>query len=89
MIAGFAILPVMPLDLVFREVVEGTFADAGVEVLFGMLQWQTERTVFGFVESRFPGFGGEGGGRMLEGRLVWFFGFEEFGHDDLQRKTTH
>jgi hypothetical protein len=83
MIAGFAILPIMPLDLVFREVGEGTFADAGIEVLFGMLQWQAEGTVFGFVESRLPGFGGEGGGRLFEGRLVWFFRFEEFGHGKI------
>ena len=36
-------------------------------VLSGLLQWKTEGTVFGFVESKLPGFGGEGGRGLLEG----------------------
>jgi hypothetical protein len=39
MIAAFAILPIMPFDLVFGEMEESTLADAGEEVLLGMLEW--------------------------------------------------
>ena len=60
-VAAFAILTIMPLDLVSGEVAENTLADAGEEILFSMLQGQAEGAVFGFVEPRLPGFRGEGG----------------------------
>jgi len=50
-----------------RKAFQSTLANAWEKVLFGVLQWQTEGTVFGFVESKLPGFGGEGGRGLLEG----------------------
>jgi hypothetical protein len=66
-VAAFAILTIMPLDLVSGEMLESALADAREEVLFSMLQGQAEGAVFGFVEPRLPGFRSEGGGGMLEG----------------------
>jgi len=67
MIAAFAILSIMPLDFMSGEVLQSTLADTGEEVLFGILQWQAEGTIFGFVEAGLPGFRVERGGGLLEG----------------------
>jgi hypothetical protein len=79
-VAAFSVLTIMPFDLMFGKVLERALTDIWKEILLGIFQWYAEGAVFGSVESILPGFGSEGGGGLFEGSLVWFFGFEEFGH---------
>jgi hypothetical protein len=51
MVAGFAILPIMPADAVFGKEIHRLTADAGIQVLFCELGRQAEGVWLAFIDS--------------------------------------